>query len=439
MQILFEDNHLLVAEKPENMPVQADSSGDLDMLTALKAYVKEKYNKPGDVYLGLVHRLDRPVGGVMVFARTSKAASRLSSQLSSRTAKKRYVAVVVGDPPASAELINYISRDENTGNAHIAREGEENAKPASLSFKTVAKKNGLALLDVSLHTGRHHQIRLQLSAYGFSIWGDQRYNKEARVGEQIALYAYSLTVEHPTKKEALTFTNLPKGGVWRQFQEELNGLANGLEIVYIDNCIIAVNKPAGISVAIADGGENTVEERLNDVYAKVYPVHRLDTATSGIVLFARNEQAKAALDDAMRQRTLEKYYICRVKGAVSRREAVLTAYCVKDEGNARVTVYDKPIKAAKEMVTAYRVLSIDEDTSLLEVKLVTGRTHQIRAHMAHIGHPVLGDEKYGDFAFNRAHKANKLYLCAARIVFHFEKESPLSFLDGKSLTVETPF
>lgn len=428
-----------MVEKPENMPVQADSSADLDMLSALKAYVKEKYHKPGDVYLGLVHRLDRPVGGVMVFARTSKAAARLSAQMSSRTAKKRYVAVVEGDPPASAELFNYITRDEATGNAHIAREGDANAKPAYLSFRTVVKKDGLALLDVSLHTGRHHQIRLQLNACGFPIWGDQRYNQAAKAGEQIALYAYSLTVEHPTKKEALTFTSLPKGGVWRQFQTELHGLANGLDIVYIDNCVIAVNKPAGTSVAMADGGENTVEECLNAVYHKVYPVHRLDTATSGLVLFARNDLAKAALDDAMRQRTLEKYYICRVKGTLSPSSAVLTAYCVKDEENARVTVYEKPVNGGKEMVTAYRVLSIDDVSSLLEVKLVTGRTHQIRAHMAHIGHPVLGDEKYGDFAFNRARKANKLYLCAARIVFHFEKESPLSCLDGESLTVEPPF
>ncbi|HWS30978.1 MAG TPA: RluA family pseudouridine synthase [Clostridia bacterium] len=439
IHILYEDNHLLVAEKPQNMPVQADASADLDMLSALKAYVKEKYHKPGEVYLGLVHRLDRPVGGVMVFARTSKAAARLSGQISSRSAKKRYVAVVEGNPPASGELFNYIVRDETTGNAYIAREGEANAKPASLSFRTAAKKGGLALMDVSLHTGRHHQIRLQLSTFGFPIWGDQRYNKAARPGEQIALYAYSLTVEHPTKKEALTFTSLPSGGVWSRFQTELDGLANGLEIVYIDNCVIAVNKSAGVSVAMADGGQNTLEERLNAMYGKVFPVHRLDSATSGLVLFARSEQAKEALDLAMRGRTLEKYYVCRVKGTPEPREAVLTAYCVKDEENARVTVYDKPVKGAKEMVTAYRVLSCDGATSLLEVKLVTGRTHQIRAHMAHIGHPVLGDEKYGDFAFNRAQKASRLYLSAVRIVLHFEKASPLFCLDGKSLTVEPPF
>lgn len=439
MKILYEDNHLLVAVKPENMPVQADSSADADMLSLLKAYVKEKYNKPGEVYLGLVHRLDRPVGGVMVFARTSKAAARLSAQMASRAAKKRYAAVVQGDPPAKAELFDWLSRDEATGNALIVSEGDALAKASSLSFRTVSRKNGLALLDVSLHTGRHHQIRAQLSSRGYPIWGDQRYNAAARPGEQIALCAYSLTVEHPTKKENMAFINLPEGGAWTRFQAELLNLANELEIVYIDTNIIAVNKPAGVSVAKADGGENTLEERLFKGYGEVYPVHRLDQATSGLVLFARNEPAKEALELALRERTLEKYYVCRVKGEMRPREAVLTAYAVKDAENARVFVYDRPVDGAKEIVTGYRALSTDGESSLLEVKLITGRTHQIRAHMAHIGHPLLGDEKYGDYAFNRARDAKGLYLCATRVVFRFPEGSALSYLDGKTLTAEPPF
>ena len=428
-----------MAEKPVNMPVQADSSADMDMLTALKAYVKEKYQKPGEVYLGLVHRLDRPVGGVMVFARTSKAAARLSAQVATRAARKRYVAVVEGDPPAAGELFDHLGRDEATGNAYIAREGEDGAKAASLSFRTVARKGNLALLDISLHTGRHHQIRVQLSGRGYPIWGDQRYNKAAKIGEQIALYAYELSLEHPTKKETMVFTKVPSGGIWSRFESELQALANGFEIVYIDTGIIAANKPAGISVAAADGGESTLEERLRAVYGTVYPVHRLDQATSGIVLFARNGQAKQALDDAMRQRTVEKYYVCRVKGVPEPREATLTAYLSKDEAAARVFVFDQPRPGAKEIVTAYRVLSCTKGTSALEVKLITGRTHQIRAHMAHIGHPLLGDEKYGDFAFNRAQSVKGLYLCAVRVTFRFEKGSPLSYLNGKTLAVVPPF
>ena len=439
MKILYEDNHLLVAVKPENIPIQADSSADEDMLSHLKAYVKERYQKPGDVYLGLVHRLDRPVGGVAVFARTSKAASRLSLQMASRTAGKRYAAVVVGDPPERGECFDWLLRDEKTGSAFVASEGDAGAKAASLSFRTVVKRDGLALLDIELNTGRHHQIRVQLAARGFPIWGDQRYNKSAVPGEQIALFAYSLSFEHPTLKTRVQFSALPVGGIWRGFEKELLALANGFELVYIDKAVIAVNKPAGVSTAKADGGENTLEERVERAFGTVFPVHRLDAATSGLVLFARDERAKAELDETMRGRTLEKYYVCRVMGVPNPRAATLTAYSQKNEEAARVTVYDTPRPGAKEMVTAYRVLSASGDTSVLEVKLVTGRTHQIRAHMAHIGHPLLGDEKYGDFAFNRAHNAKGLSLCAVRMTFRFPEGSDLAYLNGKTLSAKPPF
>ena len=197
MKILYEDNHIIVVVKPVNVPVQADETGDPDLLSAVKAYIKEKYNKPGEVYCGLVHRLDRPVGGVMVFARTSKAASRLMPQFAEKNrsgAKKRYMAVTCGTAPEKGELHDQILRIEADHSSIVVPEGTEGAKAASLCFETASMKKGLSLLDIELHTGRHHQIRVQLSHAGYPIWGDQRYNENAVVGQQIALFAYSLIV-----------------------------------------------------------------------------------------------------------------------------------------------------------------------------------------------------------------------------------------------------
>ena len=158
LNVLYEDNHIIVAEKPVNIPAQADSSGDSDMLTLIKSYIKQKYNKPGDVFLGLVHRLDRPVGGVMVFARTSKAASRLAPQFASHKAKKRYAAIVTGNPKAYAKLEDYIRKDESTLSAVICPPSAPGAKNAALEYYRLTERGGLTLLDVSLFTGRHHQI-----------------------------------------------------------------------------------------------------------------------------------------------------------------------------------------------------------------------------------------------------------------------------------------
>ena len=162
--ILFEDNHLLVVEKPANLPVQADASGDADLLSLCKAYVKEAYHKPGDAYLGLVHRLDRPVGGVMVFAKTSKAAARLTAQFKDRRAKKRYAAIVEGTAPADGECVDWLLKDEATNTTRVVKEGVEGAKKAVLRYRTLARENGTSLLDVELLTGRPHQIRVQLSS-----------------------------------------------------------------------------------------------------------------------------------------------------------------------------------------------------------------------------------------------------------------------------------
>lgn len=205
LKILYEDNHIIVVIKPYNVPVQADSSNDLDMLTIIKNYIKKKYNKPGNVYLGLVHRLDRPVGGVMVFAKTSKAASRLSEEVRTNKIHKTYLTVVHGILDKKCDkLINKMSKDEKTHNSYI---DEKNGKEAILEYKVIKEEDNLSLLKINLITGRHHQIRLQLSNINHPIYGDQRYGFQDK--KQIMLYAYKLEFTHPVTKELMTFKNLP--------------------------------------------------------------------------------------------------------------------------------------------------------------------------------------------------------------------------------------
>ncbi len=217
LKVIYEDNHIIVVEKTPNIPSQADKTGDMDMLTLVKNYIKEKYNKPGNVYLGLIHRLDRPVGGVMVFAKTSKAASRLSEQVRTKSLKKIYLAVVDGKvEKAKGTLEDYLYKDERNNISKVVNSNKKNAKLAKLDYE-VLKYNevkDLSLLKVNLHTGRHHQIRVQLSNFGHSIFGDQKYGTRGK-GKQIALWAYSLTIIHPTTKEEMTFEDLPEPvGTW---------------------------------------------------------------------------------------------------------------------------------------------------------------------------------------------------------------------------------
>lgn len=218
-RILYEDNHLLIAVKPSGVPSQADSSGDADMLTLLKLYVKEKYGKPGDVYLGLVHRLDRPAGGVMAFARTSKAASRLSQQIRDGGFRKQYLCVCAGNPPGG-RLEHWLTKDAKTNNVAVATNESPGAQWAALEYAPVETVRGLTLCSVSLLTGRPHQIRAQFMASGFPLWGDQRYNPAAVPGQWLALWSTRIELEHPTRKEVISFECLPEareGTVWRQF------------------------------------------------------------------------------------------------------------------------------------------------------------------------------------------------------------------------------
>ena len=201
INIIYEDNHLLVVEKPINIIVQEDNTKDKDLLTILKEYIKEKYNKPGNVYLGLVHRLDRPVGGIMVFAKTSKAAGRLSEQIRNKTFKKTYNAIVMGNINQSGKLEDYLLKDEKKNIVKVDKSG----KLAILYYKKLNYKDNMSLVEINLETGRSHQIRVQMSNYGYPLFGDQKYNKKASVGEQIALFAKKIEFVHPITREKLVF------------------------------------------------------------------------------------------------------------------------------------------------------------------------------------------------------------------------------------------
>ena len=208
------------------MPVQADRSGDMDLLTALKKYVGERYNKPGAVYLGLVHRLDRPVGGVMVFARTSKAAQRLADAFAGHTVDKRYLAIVQGEMSGERQLTDWLYKDEATGNVRAVPDTTPGAKRAQLITRPLASRESTTLTEVELMTGRAHQIRVQHLAAGYPLWGDNRYGG-GKPGQQIALWAYKLTFQHPTLKTDLTFTMPPPAeGAWLTYPDVLEGLAH---------------------------------------------------------------------------------------------------------------------------------------------------------------------------------------------------------------------
>ena len=215
MKIIYEDNHLLVVLKPINIPVQEDDSKDLDMLTYLKKYLKEKYNKAGNVYLGLVHRLDRPVSGIMVFAKTSKAASRLSEQIRNHTFKKEYMAVLCGKTPKKDILVDKLLKNPKTNTTVVSEKGKE----AILSYELIKYKNNYSLVKINLETGRSHQIRVQFSSRGYPLYGDQRYNKKALPKQQIALFANRLEFIHPVTKEKLFFEEeLPNFEPWNIFK-----------------------------------------------------------------------------------------------------------------------------------------------------------------------------------------------------------------------------
>jgi len=218
LNILYEDNHLLVVVKPHNIPTCQDNTKDKDLLNILKDYIKEKYQKPGNVYLGLVHRLDRPVSGIMVFAKTSKAAQRLAEQINSKQFKKTYYAVIEGNLKNKDTLEDYLVKNESTNTSHVTT--KKLGKKAILDYEIINKKDNLNLVKINLLTGRHHQIRVQFSSRNTPLYGDHKYNKKFINDNHtdIALIAKDLSFYHPTTKELLQFNiPLPKKYPWNLF------------------------------------------------------------------------------------------------------------------------------------------------------------------------------------------------------------------------------
>lgn len=216
INIIYEDNHLLVVEKKVNIPVQQDSSNDPDLLNILKDYIKQKYKKPGNVYLGLVHRLDRPVGGIMVFAKTSKAAERLSEQIRNHTFQKEYHAIVMGNVKEHEILKDKLLKDQKNNIVTVSPNGKE----SELEYTKIKSKNNMSLVKINLKTGRSHQIRVQFSSRNHPLYGDQKYNKQAKPKEQIALFASKISFIHPTTKEQLNFElELPTKYPWNIMSE----------------------------------------------------------------------------------------------------------------------------------------------------------------------------------------------------------------------------
>lgn len=220
LNILYEDNHVIVVLKPQMTACCPDESGDNNLFDIVKEYLKVTYNKPGNVFLGLIHRLDRPTGGVMVYAKTSKAAARLSEQMRSGGFEKRYFAVLAGVPAKkSGRLENYLRKNSVNNMVYVCTPSEEDAKFASLDYEIKEEKSGLALAEIKLNTGRTHQIRVQFAALNCPVFGDMRYGGEKAVKGRLALWAYSLRFSHPTTGESLRFIIEPprEDAPWKYF------------------------------------------------------------------------------------------------------------------------------------------------------------------------------------------------------------------------------
>ena len=217
LEILYEDNHLLAVNKSAGILCQADASGDTTIVEAARAYLKAKYDKPGNVFIGLVHRLDRPVAGALVLARTSKAAARLSEAFRNGRIEKIYRAVVAGSPPAlQGRLTHYLKKISREHRSRVTTPEAPGAKRATLDYRVIERRGETSLIEVALQTGRSHQIRVQLAAEGCPILGDLKYGAgTALPARVIALYAACLRFEHPTRSERLCIAApVPEGWPW---------------------------------------------------------------------------------------------------------------------------------------------------------------------------------------------------------------------------------
>ena len=207
INVIYEDNHVIVVEKPRNIPVQVDSSGDTDLISMVREYIREKYDKKGNVYLGLVHRLDRPVGGLMVFARTSKAASRLSEEIRKGNVEKYYTALVHGVPKKHGVLEDWLLKDERTNTTTVVPEGTAGSKYAKLEYEVTDSDGRDSQVYIHLYTGRSHQIRVQFASRGYPLIGDMRYGRQEK--GRIALFASGLSFIHPNIKKKMSFSLEP--------------------------------------------------------------------------------------------------------------------------------------------------------------------------------------------------------------------------------------
>lgn len=223
-RIIYEDNHLLVVNKLPSELVQGDRTGDVPLVELVKTYLKEKYNKPGNVFVGLVHRIDRPVSGLVIFAKTGKSLSRLNEMIKSRDVKKKYLAIVRNNPPKPAgRLEHFLLKNEKQNKSYPSSEDQKDAKKAVLEYKYLASSSSFNLLEIDLQTGRHHQIRAQLAAIGSPIAGDLKYGDiRSLPNGSIALHAFYLSLKHPVKKTLLELkacpTDLPP---WTYFNRDV--------------------------------------------------------------------------------------------------------------------------------------------------------------------------------------------------------------------------
>ena len=221
MTVLYEDNHIIAVNKTCNEIVQGDKTGDTPLSETVKAYIKVKYNKPGEVFLGVTHRLDRPTSGVVLFARTSKALTRLNEMFKSHEQiKKTYWAIVQGCPKVpEARLENWLVRNEAQNKSYIAKPNANNAKKAILNYRTIVRGENYTLLEINLETGRHHQIRCQLAAIGCPVKGDLKYGaKRSNPDGGICLHARKIEFIHPVSKQEICITApVPDDSLWQQF------------------------------------------------------------------------------------------------------------------------------------------------------------------------------------------------------------------------------
>jgi len=220
IEVLYEDNHLIAVNKKPSDLSQKDKTGDSALDSEVKQYIADKYNKPGDVFLGVVHRLDRPVGGVLLFARTSKALERLNEIFRTREVRKTYLAIVGERPPDDeAVLTHFLKKNEKQNKTYVYDNEVKGSKSASLSYRLAGRSDRYFLLEIELHSGRHHQIRAQLAKIGCPVKGDLKYGyPRSNEDGSISLFARRLEFIHPVKKEKVSITaHFPKGDVWKLF------------------------------------------------------------------------------------------------------------------------------------------------------------------------------------------------------------------------------